>query len=509
MDTKQKRYSGVLLHITSMPGKDISGALNYKNCSEFIDFLASSGQTLWQLNPLGPTGYGDSPYQCFSAFAGNFWVLDIENFVETGIITKDEWKCYTANADYNFVDYGRLTSTKYDMLHTIYKRIIESGKTDILEGLEQFCGEYKWWLNDFAIFMSLKKFFGGKCWREWPEDIRLRHNNALHYYGVKLADDIKFHKFLQFLFFKQWMAVKKYANSKNIKIIGDLPIFVAYDSADVWSNRHNFQINASGDMTSVAGVPPDYFSETGQLWGNPLYNWDSFRCDGFDWWLKRIGYSTYIFDGVRIDHFRGFEACWTIPAAEKTAINGKWVNAPGYDLFNRIFSVMKSPFIIAEDLGLITDEVEKLRDKYNFPGMKILQFAYSDPANVYLPHNFTTSNCVVYTGTHDNDTSLGWFKTLDKESAALLKKYIPDINQSNCCWKLIEAALASSADYAILPLQDILGLDSYARMNTPGAADGNWRWRYHKSALNSNIIEKLNELTKLYNRSFVTDGKKL
>ncbi len=344
--------------------------------------------------------------------------------------------------------------------------------------------------------MSLKNLFGGKCWNQWPDDIKLRYHNALHYYGVKLSDDIKFHKFLQFIFFKQWSAIKKYANSKQIKIIGDVPIFVAYDSSDVWSNKRYFQLDEKGNLTVIAGVPPDYFSETGQLWGNPLYNWDAFKNESYDWWLKRIGYSIFIYDGVRIDHFRGFEACWTVAASEKTAINGKWIKAPGTELFNRIFQVIKSPFILAEDLGLITDEVEILRDRFSFPGMKIMQFSFSDETNAYLPHNFTTSNCIAYTGTHDNDTTVGWFKSLDKKSADLLKKYIPDINISNCNWKLIEFCLASCAKYAVIPMQDLFGFGSESRMNTPGAAEGNWQWRF-KDCLYKNDI-KNNSKTSLF-----------
>ncbi|MBP7651956.1 4-alpha-glucanotransferase [Candidatus Dependentiae bacterium] len=497
---KNEKKSGVLLHITSLPGNDLIGTLG-KKCFKFIDFLEKSGQTIWQINPLGPTGYGDSPYQSFSAFAGNIWIIDIEEFVETGYLEKNDWENYVLNSNKTKVDFGRLTSTKLQLLFKIYKNVFSNDRHSILDGFEKFCEEYKWWLNDFAIFMSLKSFFGGKCWNQWPEDIKLRYQHALVHYGTKLKDDVLFHKFLQYIFFRQWMKIKKYANSKNINIIGDVPIFVAYDSSDVWSQRHYFMLDRDGNPSFVAGVPPDYFSETGQLWGNPLYNWESFKHTEFDWWLKRIGYSLYIFDGVRIDHFRGFEAYWTIPASEKTAINGYWSKAPCYQLFNKIYSVLKSPFIIAEDLGIITEEVEKFRDTYKLPGMKVLQFAFETPDNDYLPHNYLNGNCVVYTGTHDNETTLGWYKNLNEKAKNTVKQYIPGISTKTCCWRMIEYAIASSAKYAIIPMQDLFELDNSARMNAPSVASGNWQWRYEDKQLTPDIMQKLLNLCILYNRT--------
>lgn len=497
---KNEKNSGVLLHITSLPGNDLIGTLG-GNCFEFVDFLERSGQTIWQINPLGPTGYGDSPYQSFSAFAGNIWIIDMEEFVELGYLNRSDWNNYVCNSNKTKIDFGRLTSSKLQLLYQIYKNVISNDRHSIMSGFENFCDEYKWWLNDFAMFMSLKSFFDGKCWNQWPEDIKLRYHYALVHYGTKLKDSVLFHKFLQFIFFKQWMRIKQYANSKKIRIIGDAPIFVAFDSSDVWSQRNYFLLDKDGNPSFVAGVPPDYFSETGQLWGNPLYNWDAFKTSEFDWWLKRIGYSLYIFDGVRIDHFRGFEAYWSVPASEKNAINGKWIKAPCYDLFNRLFSVLKNPFIIAEDLGIITEEVEKFRDAYKLPGMKILQFAFDSADNDYLPHNYLNGNCVVYTGTHDNETTYGWYKNSDVKTKNIIASYIPDISEKNCCWKMIEYAIASSAKYCIIPMQDLMGLDNSARMNVPSAAAGNWQWRYEKNQLTAEISKQLLELCKLYNRT--------
>ncbi|HPP86239.1 MAG TPA: 4-alpha-glucanotransferase [bacterium] len=501
MKTK-KRLAGILLHISSLYGEDLIGVLG-KAAFEFVDFLEESGQTLWQLNPIGHTGFGDSPYQCFSAFAGNPLFIDLEKYLKLGILTKKEWQDYIANNDYSKIDYGRLVFSKTKLLKLIYDRIKKSlDKYIDTKEYNKFCDEYKWWLNDYAIFMALKNYYNGAAWNKWAADIKLREQSALEKYGIKLSEEILFYKFWQFEFYQQWLKLKKYANEKNVKIIGDIPIFVAYDSADVWANKKMFMLDENGEMTFVAGVPPDYFSETGQYWGNPLYDWNYHQAIGFDWWLKRIGLSLYLFDGIRIDHFRGFEAFWTIPVAENTAVNGYWTKAPGFELFRKIKENLREPFIIAEDLGVITPEVEMLRDTYNFPGMKILQFSFSDETNPYLPHNYNTTNCVVFTGTHDNETTIGWFDSISKDEKIfeIVRQYLPNINNKNAHLKLIEYAFSSVADYAIIPLQDWLGLDNSARMNTPSTPQGNWQWRCQKKQLTKPLAKNILKLTKIYNR---------
>ncbi|OCL26208.1 4-alpha-glucanotransferase [Orenia metallireducens] len=490
-----ERSSGVLLHPTSLPGKYGIGSLG-KEVYEFIDFLSESKQKLWQICPLGPTGYGDSPYQSFSAFAGNPLLINLEVLKAEGLLSEEDLEL-EEEFDQGYVDYGRVINFKFPLYRKAFKKF-NTAASDIEKGkFKAFCVENKEWLEDYTLFMSLKDHFNGRPWSEWEKPIKFREEDAVDRYKEELKDTIEFHKFMQYLFFEQWTKVKCYANEKGIKVIGDIPIFVAFDSADAWSNPEIFHFDERRNPTKVAGVPPDYFSKTGQLWGNPLYDWNKLKERGYDWWIDRFKIILKQADIVRLDHFRGFEAYWAVPAGEETAINGSWEEGSGADFFNVVRDKLGKLPIIAEDLGLITDEVEELRDEFEFPGMKILQFAFdTGEKNKYLPHNYD-ENCIVYTGTHDNDTTLGWFLNLSTDVKNYVEEYL-DIEASNICWGLIEAAWSSIAVMAIAPLQDILSLDSGARMNTPGASSGNWQWRYKKDMLTDDIINKLTALTEKY-----------
>lgn len=486
LKNKKVRKAGILLHPTSLAGDYSIGTLG-KNCFDFIDFLYDSSQRLWQIFPLGPTGYGDSPYQCLSAFAGNPYLIDLELLVKEELLTFDEIEIL--KDDSNRVDYGKLYEKKLPLLYKAYDR-----KDGIKEEFRAFKIENDYWLDDYANFIAIKKYFGGKSWIEWDEDIRNRKNSALEKYAQKLEIEIDKEKFLQFLFFRQWIKVKEYANSKNIEIIGDIPIFVSMDSADVWANKELFVFD------KVAGVPPDYFSSTGQLWGNPLYNWDYLRKTHYKWWLDRVSSNLSLFDIIRLDHFRGFESYWAIPANEKTAINGKWEKAYGEELFKAIHKEFSNIKIIAEDLGSITEEVVELKDKFNYPGMKILQFAFDkDPDNDYLPHNYNT-NCVVYTGTHDNDTTLGWYSNISEDEKANVRDYLDLANDDGISWHLIRLAHRSVANTSIIPMQDYLARSSDTRMNTPGLASGNWQWRMTKDDMSKDLSNSISHITKLYGR---------
>ncbi len=481
---KNNRKSGILLHITSLPGKYGIGTLG-KEAFDFIDFLNDSEQKIWQILPIGPTGYGNSPYQTYSAFAGNPLLISLEKLMKEGLIDK-------INSNENFnpqkVEFNKVIPFKEKILFQAFENFDLKNKNFI-----QFCNNEKYWLDDYSLFMALKKYFENKPWTEWDKDIRNRKKESILTYEKNLFASINFYKFTQYVFYKQWSELKKYANSKNVEIVGDIPIFVAFDSADAWANTNIFDLDENNNPKNIAGVPPDYFSSTGQLWGNPLYNWKNLEANNFHWWILRIKKMLSFFDIIRIDHFRGFESFWAVPFGSENAINGKWIKAPGKKLFTEIKKQLGELPIIAEDLGIITKEVENLRDEFDFPGMKILQFAFdSGPDNAYLPHNFI-KNCVVYTGTHDNDTTLGWYNKLTTQH----KKSVDDYINSNddICWRMIKLAWNSKANIAIAPLQDFLCLDSNSRMNVPGKADGNWEWRFLKNSLDDFLAKKIRNIT--------------
>ncbi len=489
-----KRASGVLAHPTSFPGKYGIGSLGLEAYS-FVDFLKSAGQSFWQIMPLGPTGYGDSPYACFSAFAGNTNLICLDEIKNYKLLSEKEFSNMPVFPD-AVIEFGAVIDFHNKMLAKAFNKFKKIKAEKLRAEFSEFKKKQKGWLNDYAKFMAYKDKHKGKIWSEWSNG-----KNKLKFTpGDKDSSRIEFHKFLQFLFFKQWFKLKNYANKTGIKIIGDMPIFVAYDSADVWANPKKFLLDKDGNMTHVAGVPPDFFSKTGQLWGNPLYNWKACEKAGFEWWIKRFEWLMKTVDIVRIDHFRGFCACWSVPAHRKTAENGEWKKAPGNNLFKSLKSYFGELPFLAEDLGEITPDVIALRKKFGFPGMKILQFAFGGKAdNPFLPHNYDT-NCVVYTGSHDNNTTKGWYDNADKNTRNFVRNYYR-CNGSDIAWDLIRGALASVAELAIIPMQDILSLGEDARMNFPGKAEGNWQWRFKKNDLNYSLAAKLKGLTELYGRT--------
>jgi len=492
------RSSGILLHPTSLPGRCGIGDLG-KGAFRFVDFLAESGQRLWQVLPLGPTGYGDSPYQSFSAFAGNPLLISLEKLVEEGALAPQVLEAAPRFPDHR-VDYGAVIPFKLRVLHESFVHFRRHASSEQREAFAAFCAAEESWLEDFALFMALKAHHGGAPWNAWEREIAARRPEAVARWRRALANEIAFQKYLQFQFFRQWAAVKRYANERGIRVIGDVPIFVAHDSADVWAHPELFRLDETGRPTVVAGVPPDYFSPTGQLWGNPLYRWDVMAADGYAWWIARLRATLRLMDIVRLDHFRGFVAYWEVPAGAKTAERGRWVKGPGAAFFRAVREALGDVPIIAEDLGVIKPEVEALRDAFGFPGMKVLQFAFStDAQNPYLPHNYDR-NCVVYTGTHDNDTTVGWFRSLPEDERAFCLKYLGTEGRE-IHWELIRLAMMSVADTVVIPLQDVLGLGSEARMNYPGRLGGNWTWRYAEGALTEAVCARLVELVETYGRS--------
>lgn len=491
------RKSGILLHITSLPGNEGAGTLG-ENAFKFVDFLVETGQKLWQILPLGPVGFGNSPYQCYSAFAGNPLLIDLNLLVKDGLLNKKEL-LKIPHFSKNNIEFEKIDNWKYPVL----RKAFDTSKNSIFEKFQDeyqpFLNEHSWWLNDYAFFMAAKNHFGGVVWSEWNDDIKFRNDSALKKLGEELANEIDFQKFLQFTFFRQWSSLKNYANQKNVEIIGDVPLYVSTDSADVWTNTDIFLLDENLKSIEVGGVPPDYFSETGQLWGNPVFNWQRLKERNYDWWLARLHFNLKMFNQVRIDHFRGLESFWSIPANEKTAINGKWVAAFGHEMLSKMEEQTGNLSFIAEDLGLITPEVDKLRDDFNLPGMKVLQFAFStDSTHKDLPHNFT-QNFAVYTGTHDNDTTLGWLKTVKGDERKLVIKYLGGRNRK-ALRKAIELVFSSVANTAIIPMQDFLQLDSKSRMNIPGTITGNWSWRFQWRQIKRRQRMRLKELTEKYNR---------
>lgn len=495
-----ERSAGILLHPTSLPSRFGIGDLG-PDAYRFIDFLYKAKQKLWQILPLGPTSFGDSPYQCLSAFAGNPLLISFEKLVQDGLISE---KILVDVPDFSDdkVQYGDVIEYKFEMLWRIHEEF-KSKKDEITEkSFSKFCEDEKFWLDDFAFFVSLKDYFDGRPWNEWDLDISQRKEKAISHYQKELKDDIEFHKFVQFLFLKQWIELKKYANEKGIKIIGDLPIFVAFDSADVWVNRHLFEISEDGKPVFIAGVPPDYFSPTGQRWGNPHYKWNVMEKDDYHWWRERISSLLKITDIIRIDHFRGFYNYWEIPGDAPTAETGRWVLGPGEKFFSTLENYFGKLPIIAEDLGILVPEVYELRDKFNFPGMKILQFAFgTNGEKKFLPHRYE-KNCVVYTGSHDNDTTLGWWNSIQNDETDTREFFMnyTGSDGKDVCKDLIRLAYSSIANIVIIPMQDFLRLDSSARMNFPGRADGNWMWRFKWNQISNDIIEEIKTFVEIFER---------
>lgn len=489
------RASGILLPVFSIPSRFGIGSFS-KEAYEFVDFLAQAGQKYWQILPLGPTGYGDSPYQSFSTFAGNPYFIDLEQLIKKGWLTeKDCTKCDVGDNP-SYVDYEKIYNTRFQVLFQAFKNSKIENDSDFL----LFCTENKDWLLDYALYMAVKDERKGKSWMLWDEEIKTRQEKALQQCAKALKEQILFYEFLQYLFWTQWRALKAYANEKGILIIGDIPIYVAFDSADTWANLELFQLDEKGAPIAVAGCPPDAFCATGQLWGNPLYRWDYHKETGYEWWMRRIAYSFQLYDVVRIDHFRGFDEYYAIPYGDPTAQFGHWEQGPGYDLFRVMKAKLGKKAVIAEDLGFLTPSVLKLVKKTGYPGMKVLQFAFdSREENDYLPHNYQ-KNAVVYTGTHDNDTTLGWLHTLNRKDKAFAKRYLDVKSAKEIEWKFIRAALSSVADTAIIPMQDYLGLGGEARINMPSTLGNNWKWRMEEGLLSKELAEKIYQTCKLYGR---------
>lgn len=495
------RTCGVLLPVFSLPSKYGIGCFS-KEAFKFIDFLKKAGQEYWQILPLGPTGYGDSPYQSFSTFAGNPYFIDVDEFVKEGYISAADCKKYSAvNTGYeNYINYAKLYSVRYELIRKAYKNSNIRSNMDFMK----FIKENAFWLDDYALFMSVKNHFDSKAWIEWDEDIRVRKPEAIKEYTEKFADEMDFYRFQQFYFNKQWKAVKDYANTNGVKIVGDIPIYVAFDSSDAWANPELFDLNKDNIPNAVAGCPPDPFAVTGQLWGNPLYKWSYHKETGYEWWLKRISYCFDLYDVVRIDHFRGFDEFYAIPYGDPTAEFGVWRKGPGFDLFKTINEKLGERAIIAEDLGFLTDSVRDLVKKTGYPGMKILQFAFGDTSkNEYLPHNLT-NNSVIYTGTHDNETVRGWYNRIlkeEKKTAKYLQEYTGVTDEDKMAEAVIKLAFSSVCDTCIIPMQDYLNLGNEGRINTPSVLGNNWQWRLTKNDCTSQLAKRMKNLADKYNRS--------
>jgi len=501
---KFQRHAGILVHPTSLPGPYGIGEIG-PEAYAFVDKLEQMQQYLWQILPLGPTSYGDSPYQSLSTFAGNHLLISFDQLIKDGLLSRRQLSRFPA-FDPRHIDYGPVIVERMKILRSVCRNFSKKASPKMLKAYRAFCRKEAGWLDDYALFIALKDAHNGCSWVEWEADLVLRKEAAIAKAITKYSTAIEHVKILQFLFFDQWQHLKKYANKKGIKIIGDVPIFVAHDSADVWANPELFFLDLTGHLIVQAGVPPDYFSKTGQLWGNPLYHWVAHRKTDYVWWIARMKQTFRCVDIVRIDHFRGFEKYWEVPGTAKNAIHGRWVIGPGPELFTALNDALGDLPIIAEDLGVITPEVEALRDQFEFPGMRILQFAFGADlkAKAFRPHNYIP-NCVVYTGTHDNDTTVGWFNSKpgkdSTRSAAIIKKerktvlkYVKKKEGSEIHWDMIKLAYLSKADTAVVPMPDIMGLGSKARMNLPGRPGGNWQWRFTWDMLTDDMCQRLHEL---------------
>ena len=491
------KTAGILFAISSLPSKYGIGCFS-KEAYKFVDWLEEAGQTYWQILPLGVTGFGDSPYQSFSTFAGNPYFIDLEALISEGLITEEECNSVDFGSDEQQIDYEKLYNGRYGLLRKAYERSNVSEKADFVK----FLDENKAWIYDYSLFMAIKNHFGGIIWTEWPEDIRTRSEEAVKKYQELLADDMTFQQYMQYLFFKQWKMLREYTNKKGIQIIGDIPIYVALDSSDAWASPELFQLDEDCMPIAVAGCPPDGFSADGQLWGNPLYDWDYMEQHGYRWWIRRIQYLCHVYDVLRIDHFRAFAGYYAIPYGDTTARNGYWKQGPGMKLFSAVEKSIGKQRIIAEDLGHVTDDVRQLLKDSGFPGMKVLQFAFDrrdDNGKEYLPHNFI-EHCVAYTGTHDNDTILGWFHEADEEDTSYAREYLNIQNDDSLHWAMMDVLWGSIAELTIVTSQDLLGLGSEARMNQPSTVGKNWQWRALPGVFTSQLAEKIRKKMKQYQR---------
>jgi len=496
-----ERSSGILLHISSLSGDGGIGTFG-KEAYKFVDFLKKSGQKLWQILPLGTTSYGDSPYQSFSAFAGNPYFIDLEPLIDRGCLTRQEEEVTDLGENREYIDYEKLYKNKFKLLKKAYL----NENNFFLEEIEKFREKNIYWIDDYALFMALKDKNNGKEWIKWVKEEKFAHINTLKKYRIELKSEIDYYIYLQYLFYTQWEKLKKYANENEVKIIGDLPIFISGDSADAWLKTELFLFDEEKNMKVVAGCPPDYFSSTGQLWGNPLYNWKIMRRRGYSWWIERMRAAFELYDIVRIDHFRGFDSYWEIPATAKTAKTGRWAKGPGIEIFKTIKNELGDLPIIAEDLGFLTEGVKKLLKDSGYPGMKILEFAFdSNKENGYLPHKYS-KNSVAYTGTHDNDTIIGWYKNEKKDIKEYVKKYLmkylklKKINEEKINDIFIEALWKSNSNLTIVQMQDFLGIDNRGRMNIPSTLGNNWKWRLKGDELTDELSKKIKEITVKYCR---------
>ena len=488
------RCSGILMHISSLPGPYGVGTMG-KNAFRFVDFLEEAGQSVWQILPLTPTGYGDSPYQSCSTFAGNHYLIDLEALVEENLLKEEELTSIRWSRSETKADFGLLYNNRLNVLRKAYQRFTAQ------EELDAFCAKNDSWLPDFALFMALKNRFGGKPWYQWDEELKFREADAIEAARQELKEEIRFFCFVQYLFYTQWNALRAYAHNKGIRIIGDVPIYVPYDSVEVWKDTQLFQLDEKLDPVAVAGCPPDAFSADGQLWGNPLYRWDVMAEDGYAWWIRRLAAAGELYDIVRMDHFRGLEAYWSIPYGDETAKGGKWITGPGMDFVNAVKKGLPELNMIAEDLGFLTQEVLDLRDASGFPGMKVLEFAFDsrEPSD-YLPHTYV-SNTVCYTGTHDNMTMRQWFENATAEAVEYATEYMNLSEKEGLVWGVVRTAYASVSDMCVIQMQDLLNLGAEARMNFPGTlSDANWTWRADADFMSEDLGKKILNMTKLYGR---------
>ena len=490
------RRAGILLPITSLPSPWGIGTMG-DAARNFIEFLSRSGQSFWQILPICPTGFGNSPYQSFSSYAGNPYLIDLDDLCRDGLLCPEEYQTLNWGDTPDKVDYGLLYRQRFFVL----RKAVGQLKKQWPQKLEVFCQTQRMWINDYALFMTLKEQYGGISWYQWPDMLRCRDEKALDTALEEFSEEIEFWKGVQYLFYTQWNQMKEYAAQHNISIIGDLPIYVAGDSADVWAHPEQFQLDENLHPVEVAGCPPDGFSKDGQLWGNPLFHWEKMKKEGYRWWIERIAFQLKIYDILRIDHFRGFDEYYAIPSKEATAKNGRWRPGPGIDFFQAVEKALGHPAIIAEDLGFLTASVRKLLEDTGFPGMKVLQFAFNtrDTGSGYLPH-FYTRHCVAYTGTHDNDTILGWIKTAPEDCVARAKKYLRLTQEEGYHWGMMRSIWASVADLAIVQMQDLLGLGSEGRMNTPSTLGENWTWRCRTDAFDPKLADQLRYEMELYER---------